>query len=240
MKKILLALSLTIISVNFSNAQNPNACTIQPSCTPTQGVCSSPAPNAQLPDAEFGTFYSTVIQFSVASNFSGIPINECSLTLLDAPEGMTVVMTPAGSADTTTTILGGENACVTIYGTPVGTAPQGSFIIGTVSLQGTAIMGGVPQTLQFDYSMHIYPPVTTSGINELYTSIFTIAPNPSNGVFQIEVTSPTELIVYSISGQEITNVLVEQVYKLDASSWDNGLYYVVDQSTGNVQKIVKN
>lgn len=216
----------------FATAQNPNACTIQPSCTPTQGVCSSPAQNSQLPDGEVGVFYSTVIQFSVAPEFSGIPIGTCTLSFISAPDGLTAVITPAGSSDTTTTVVGGDYACVTIYGTP-----NAVDLNGIVTIQGTTMLGGVPQSLDFNYNIVIN--ASTAGLEEQGMSALQIAPNPSNGTFHIQVNEPTSLMAVDMLGNTLAEFEVQSEFALDAMTWNKGIYFLIDKANGKSYKIIK-
>ena len=214
--------------------QNPNACTIQPSCTPSQGVCSSPAQNSQLPDAEVGVFYSTVIQFSVANDFSGIPIGACTMELGSAPAGLTVVFTPEGTSETNCIISGGQNACVTIYGTPLNTDLNAQVV-----LNGSTEIGGVPQNLSFEYNLDILSSSTSSLSENMESQKLIIAPNPSNAVFKVTTQEPTVITVYDLAGNRMGTYDVDASIDLNTESWSEGIYFVLDSRTGKSYRITK-
>ena len=84
---------------------------------------------------------------------------------------------------------------------------------------------------------------TTSSISDVNQTIFNIYPNPTDGVFSIELTASVkyDVIVYNVLGQEVlSSVTNAMMTTIDLSSFDKGVYTVElkNNNTSYIEKII--
>lgn len=95
------------------------------------------------------------------------------------------------------------------------------------------------------YYSHIIPPTITTAVNQISrTTIFSIYPNPSNGVFDISSNATrSEITIYNSLGENVYSIFsTKGTSKIDISNQPAGVYFLkmADQD-GNlmVKKIIK-
>lgn len=166
MKKSLLILGLFIGSMAGTKAQ----CTIQNSCTPTSGYCATPASGGSLPTGQENVPYSTTIQVSLASTYSGITITDGSVTATQGlPSGLTTSTNPSNGD-----IPGGTDGCILISGTPAsGTA--GTHPVQIIVMLNTQA-GQFPA--QLAYSLQISAATGIATASAAQGALY-IVPNPA-------------------------------------------------------------
>ncbi|MDB4534790.1 lamin tail domain-containing protein, partial [Vicingaceae bacterium] len=75
--------------------------------------------------------------------------------------------------------------------------------------------------------------VSTVGINESKQNVTSIYPNPTNGIFTVELSTienGARIEIYSVVGQQIINQKVTKNQTIiDLSNYDNGIYFVKTQ-----------
>ena len=84
---------------------------------------------------------------------------------------------------------------------------------------------------------------TASSVLDVNQSIFNIYPNPTDGVFSIELTASEkyDVIVYNVLGQDVFSTVTNTIMTtLDLSSFDKGVYTVElkDNNTSYIEKII--
>ena len=131
------------------------------------------------------------------------------------------------------------------------------FIKGIGSLEGLLVELDEPGETgsflicMFSYSGNHYYAQTNEcffSVQENYHSELILHPNPSSGVFNMDIKGSTNLInanleLYDVSGKLIkTFSTIESNMQIDLSGYQNGLYYVVLVSDDKklVKKLVKN
>lgn len=115
-----------------------------------------------------------------------------------------------------------------------------SWGLGVSSILAPASCGSAPTTNNgFD------PNPASSSVNELSTELFTVSPNPSNGIFFVQledITNDAELVIMDMAGRVIySNSLVYGMSSLiDLSQAESGTYIVrLNSSVGTeIKKIV--
>jgi hypothetical protein len=69
-------------------------------------------------------------------------------------------------------------------------------------------------------------PVQISGIQQNLAGILRLFPNPSTGIFSLEVQEPSEVSIADVTGKVIKQFSVEGTHTLDLSQEANGLYFL--------------
>jgi len=222
MKKNLLLAAVLLSSLSQLSAQ----CTIVPGCsTAATGYCSTPSNGANLPNATVSSVYSTTIQVSIASAFSGVTVSSASITSVTGlPTGLSYSVNPTSGV-----IAGGSNGCIRIAGTPsVGTT--GTYtVVANASI--TSPLGPVPP-VSMNWILTVNPPLSTGITTSNLASNFYIAPNPvsselfisnDNHLGKVSVIDALGKIVLALdanySNQTTINVssLIKGVYFIQAN-----------------------
>ena len=130
-------------------------------------------------------------------------------------------------------------------------------------LEGQPIQGATGQvhvpTISGNYSLLItpidlgcplQPPYTSPsqyvevdvavGVNEAATSTMSIYPNPFNTEFVIETTALTTISVMNAMGQVVLSRTINGRTSIDAATLPTGIYFVREETSGAVMKLVKN
>ena len=232
--KHLLLLTVSSFFGFFGLAQNPNECTITPGCTPGIGYCSTPASGGDLSAGDVGVFYSDIVQITSATDYQGMTINSVDMALSSAPAGLTIVFTQNQGIETSCTILGGQSACFTVYGTP--TTPG---IDQEVTISANAVVDGAPFPIPITLAYKIDINGTASLSETTQKNTFAVYPNPGSGVINITTPSSTTLIIKNILGQEVMKVQTGTTAEINTTNWKNGVYFITNESTGASLKFIK-
>jgi len=78
-------------------------------------------------------------------------------------------------------------------------------------------------------------PVGVAGLFK--NSELSISPNPATHYFTLDIEEPTEVTVYSQSGQFINTLKVSLSQRIDISDWDRGIY-ILKLANGSSEKLV--
>lgn len=80
----------------------------------------------------------------------------------------------------------------------------------------------------------------TVGIAEMMNQEFSVYPNPSTGLVNIEVGDRSEVYIFSANGQEVFNAVEEGLVKVDLTNYGKGLYFVklINAENTRVSKII--
>jgi hypothetical protein len=232
MKKALL-LFVSVMSVTIGlRAQ----CTIQQSCTPSGGYCSTPAANSSLPNANELTPYNSVIQITLASSWAGNTINSGTLTSVTGlPAGLSYSSNPTNGV-----ISGGGSGCILLTGTPA-TGSAGSYTV-TANMSLNTMFGLIPGTLKWTLTV-----LGTTGITEGITGnngTAIIAPNPVKNIINIMADFYfTQVTLFDAQGKEITIQKMSDTDNgsIDVSHISQGLYFlhISDGTNSVVRKFIK-
>jgi hypothetical protein len=174
MKKSLLILGLFIGSLTAIKAQ----CVIANSCTPTPttGYCSTPATGSSLPNATEASAYSTTIQVSLGTSYSGITINSATITSVTGlPSGLSYSTNPTNGV-----MSGGSDACMLIAGTPA-TGSAGSYTVTANVIVNTSF-GPAPGSLAWSLTVDA-PLGIASQTNNQGTLL--VSPNPATAQLSV-------------------------------------------------------
>jgi hypothetical protein len=235
MKKTLLLLSLFVAGIIGMQAQ----CTITPGCsTAASGYCTTPAGGSSLPNATEQVAYSTVIQVSIGTSFSGATINNGTVTSVTGlPSGLSYSLNPSSGV-----INGGSNGCMLIAGTPA-TGSAGTYSV-TANVTANTSFGPFPATIVWTLTVS----AATTGINKLAgNNELSIYPNPASTSFQVSLPGSGEAVLsikmFDMVGKEITPLLISQKGDkaiIEAGSLNDGLYFISVSGGGQsiIQKVV--
>lgn len=81
--------------------------------------------------------------------------------------------------------------------------------------------------------------VSTSEIYELEENTITVYPNPSTGLFSIKSNGNVYLTITNVLGENLMQLSNNSIYQLDLSSYENGIYFIKDNSNNRTIRIVK-
>lgn len=83
---------------------------------------------------------------------------------------------------------------------------------------------------------------STIGINEIYRAelLFNIFPIPTQTLLSISVNFPTDISIFTISGQELMSLRIQNNKTIDVSKFVKGIYFIKELTSGKVIKFVKN
>ena len=80
----------------------------------------------------------------------------------------------------------------------------------------------------------------TVGVNEAATSNMNIYPNPFNTEFVIETTELKSISVMNAMGEVVLSRTINGRTSIDATTLSAGIYFVREETSGVVMKLVKN
>jgi len=124
---------------------------------------------------------------------------------------------------------------------------------GTVAMQSTGanvyLVASIPVTANKTYVVGCYGSklmlrgatlAITTGISNNYTSEFKIFPNPASGKFYLNVNEPTEIGIYSITGQLVKQQLVaSSKNSVNVNDLQSGVYFVkMMNNNSRTQKLI--
>lgn len=227
MKKLLfLALMSVGIAATAQTPCTPNTAITEPGIYPPPGSYAQ-GEDVFLPLANQNAYYEQTIQIVVPTDtlidtlgtqISASVDSFVVIAINNLPPGMDYICDNSNCSWN-----GGANGCITIYGT---STVQGDFNIEVV-IDGYVKVFGVPVnqvgTLG-DYWIPVDYPV---GVEES-TSDFTIYPNPSNGVFNIELTREdvADVRIFDVAGREVYQGQVDGSATIDLDGLRPGIYSV--------------
>ena len=81
-------------------------------------------------------------------------------------------------------------------------------------------------------------PESTVGINEFNTISAALAPNPTNGIFNLTVNQKVEAKIVSLTGQTLKTVDVNNTQQFDLSSYASGVY-LLELTSNNTRKVFR-
>lgn len=228
MKKQLLFIASILVGITSTNAQ----CTITPSCTPdpqTTGYCTTPAQNSNLPNGTVGVAYSTVIQLAVGTSGGGglATITDVTISNMTLPNGLSYTLNPSNGI-----IPGGSNACIEITGIPTNAVLDFSCDVSAIA--NTSI-GALPYTLSYRLTIQ----GATASLTEVVSSELTLFPNPTENILTLNVNEPTDIKIVNVLGTVVLNDRIQSTKTFNLSNFKNGVYFVINESTGASIKLIK-
>jgi hypothetical protein len=230
MKKSLLLFSLLIAGVISIKAQ----CTITPGCTPNP-YCSTPAANSALPPATETTAYSTVIQVSIASTYSSVPITNATITSMTGlPTGLTYSTNPTNGV-----INGGSDGCILITGTPAA-GSAGSYTV-TANVTVTTGIGSIPGTITWSLTVNTLAGITTVSAPALN---LVLTPNPAKAEINLTADFNFQKVrVFDALGNVALTHDANNSYKttVDLTKLNPGIYFlqIIDGNRIVTRKFIK-
>jgi hypothetical protein len=85
-----------------------------------------------------------------------------------------------------------------------------------------------------------YIEVSVTGVNEAATSSLNIYPNPFANEFVIEAAAATQISIMNAMGEVVLSRTINGRTSIDASSFSAGIYFIREETSGAVMKLVKN
>jgi hypothetical protein len=85
-----------------------------------------------------------------------------------------------------------------------------------------------------------YIEVLSVGVNEAAVSSLNIYPNPFANEFVIEAAATTQISVMNAMGEVVLSRTINGRTSIDASSFSAGIYFIREETSGAVMKLVKN
>lgn len=155
-----------------------------------------------------------------------------------SPVVISVNPTPTISVSNATICIG-DSYSITPSGASTYTYSSGSAVVSptvnsSYSIIGTSSLGCVSSNTAV-CSLIVN---TCTGINELLSNSTPIYPNPSNGLFTIELNETTQVIITSILGNVLfKSTLDAGKQTLDIKNYANGIYFVQLAQDGKLQTI---
>jgi hypothetical protein len=217
MKKSLFFLSLFVAAMINLKAQ----CTITPGCSATAGYCSTPAAGTSLPNATELVAYSTVIQVSIGTTFSGVTITNGTVTSVTGlPSGLSYSLNPSSGV-----IAAGSNGCMLITGTPASGSAGTYSVVANVTANTS--FGAFPTTIGWPLTVD-----ATTGIANVSASTSSnmlLAPNPVKSELSLTADFHFQKVrVFDALGnvsliQEVNGV---DKVTLDLYHLNSGIYFV--------------
>jgi hypothetical protein len=124
---------------------------------------------------------------------------------------------------------------------------EGNPIPGATGLTYTPLVSG-NYALEATMLNFPCPPYTTAsqyievlsvGVNEAAASSLNIYPNPFANEFVIEAASATQISVMNAMGEVVLSRTINGRTSIDASSFSSGIYFIREETSGAVMKLVK-
>lgn len=115
---------------------------------------------------------------------------------------------------------------------------KGDCSIEFINLTGTPLETHEESYLSYDVNMirNLEIKNATNTSNEIIETDITIAPNPGSGLYQISSTYPIEYIsVIDIHGKPLLSRKLDNQYKVDISTLDNGYYILTMHLSNGIQ-----
>lgn len=216
MKKNLFFLSFLLIGLTGLRAQ----CTIAPTCSITNGYCSTPATGTALPNATELTAYSTVIQVSIATTYSIATIIDATVTSVSGmPTGLSYSTNPTNGV-----IIGGASGCILIAGTPAASTAGNYTVTANVSVNTN--FGVVPGS--FAWTLTVDPFVGIATHQAPAASLF-LSPNPATSELNLIADFNFKNVqVYDALGNIVLSHDANNSYKavINLQPLNPGLYFL--------------
>ena len=176
-------------------------------------------------------------------SISGTDLNGC-VSNLDAVASVTVNSLPTVSAGTNNTLLCvGETATLTASGASTytwSTSQTSAIITVSPSMQTTYTVNGTDAN-GCENSTSITQNVNAcTGINEVSYSAneLLVYPNPSNGEFNVSVSSATKITIIDVMGKVVYAEQLESgLHSVNLNQFANGIYLLKAESNGNAKTI---
>ena len=176
-------------------------------------------------------------------SISGTDLNGC-VSNLDAVASVTVNSLPTVSAGTNNTLLCvGETATLTASGASTytwSTSQTSAIITVSPSMQTTYTVNGTDANGCENSTSITQNLNACTGINEVSYSAneLLVYPNPSNGVFNVNVSTTTKIIIIDVIGKVVyTEQLESGLHSVNLNPFTNGIYLLKAESYGNSKTI---
>ncbi len=111
---------------------------------------------------------------------------------------------------------------------------------GNYSLLVTGIEVDCPTGPPYTTQSEFVEAMGTVGVNQAATSNMSIYPNPFNTEFVIETTELTSISVMNAMGEVVLTRTINGRTSIDATALSAGIYFVREETSGAVMKLVKN
>ena len=244
MKRLLLSLTITFLSILSANAQ---------SCTPGTNFADStygvwPDTTTNFPAASVGVPYSTDLNFKVpevvtaeiagddeqAQAVIGSPIESFEVTNVDGlPAGINYACNISSCS-----YNGGANGCANLFGTTntPGVYPVTITVTGTIIITVGFIDFPVPQELSFDGYKIV---VGLAGTIEEIIQPLTVVPNPASesiSVKGLNAFETNQVEIINLEGKVVSqkDLFNESNIDFDLTSLRSGVYFLrVGHTNGN-------
>jgi parallel beta-helix repeat protein len=174
---------------------------------------------------------------------SGTDANGC-VSNIDAVSSVTVNALPNVMVMTTNTLLCvGESATLTVMGASTytwSTAENTTDIVVTPTVQTTYTVNGTDANGCVNSSTILQDVSLCTGLNQIVSvgNDLSVYPNPSNGIFNINVTTPSQVTILNLLGKVIyAEQLAVGVNSINLSQFANGIYLLKAESNGNSKTI---
>ena len=177
---------------------------------------------------------------------TGTDANGC-----EAEDDMTVTVNalPNVTLSTLPTFCVSHGSAVLNQGLPAGGTYSGNGISGSVFNPSTAGVGVHPVTYTYTDQNNCQNTASSTitvdqclGVEELTANQWTVYPNPTTGLTQIEFSGSFNYFVTDGQGRTVLNGMAADMTKLDLSAFSDGVYQLTIQaeSTSHTVRIVKN
>ena len=128
-------------------------------------------------------------------------------------------------------------------------AANNPLVLGSVTgaPNGNSLIGSLDEFLYYNRALSpseistIYGGTTTNiKTSASYsTELFTIYPNPTSSVLNIEVKEQTQITIVNVLGDIVKTESIIGVSTIDVSNLNNGIYFIQDTYTGKAIKFIK-
>jgi Ig-like domain CHU_C associated/HYR domain/Secretion system C-terminal sorting domain/FG-GAP-like repeat len=239
-----------VTNQSFTVTVLDNEAPVMVGCPTTQTVCEGDTVNYTTPTATDNCSGVTVIQLAGLPSGSVFPVGTtlCTFRATDAAGNLTncnfniiVNAAPVASLNITQTNICHNAASLTLTGgSPAGGAYSGTNVSGGILDPDLSIAGPITITYTFtngsgcsDSATDIITVDDCTGFNELETSnIVRLFPNPTNGLFNLEIVgindyANTSLTIFNSLGELVHSAkLNSSLTNIDLSALANGMYVV--------------
>jgi len=180
-----------------------------------------------------------------SNNACGATVTNFSLNSIQ-----TIYPSDAASWETLPNGLSIDYYAPTIYsyqwlleGQPIQGATQQLYVptvTGNYALEVSVVENGCPLPAPYISQSQYVEVAITVGVNEAATSNMSIYPNPFNTEFVIETTELTSISVMNAMGEVVLSRTINGRTSIDATTLAAGIYFVREETSGVVMKLVKN